>query len=237
MPDFDYAEAIQKNLENVKNRIRVAAEKSGRKAEDIMLVAVSKTVSAEKLYAITEKKDMIFGENRVQKLLEKYDILKERCVWHFIGRLQTNKVKYIIDKVAMIHSLDRSELADEIQKRAKNRNRIMNCLVQVNISGESTKTGIKPAELLPFLKKVSLYPNLRVMGLMTMAPYTENPESVRWIFRELKNISVDMSRENIDNISMRYLSMGMSQDFEVAIEEGSDIVRIGSDIFGKRDYL
>jgi len=236
IPDVEYAEEVQKNLENVKCRIKTVAEKSGRNEKDIMLIAVSKTVPAEKLYAIAQKKEMIFGENKVQELLEKYDILKERCVWHFIGRLQTNKVKYIIDKVAMIHSLDRLELADEIQKRAKNCNRIMDCLVQVNISGESTKTGLKPSELLPFLKKVALYPNLRVMGLMTIAPFAENPEDVRWVFRDLRNISVDMSRENIDNISMRYLSMGMSHDFEVAIEEGANIVRIGTSIFGERHY-
>lgn len=237
MPDIEYAEEILKKLECVNNRIKKAAEKSGRNEEDIMLVAVSKTVPAEKLYAISQKKEIIFGENRVQELLEKYDILKERCIWHFIGRLQTNKVKYIIDKAAMIHSLDRLELAEEIQKRAKNCNKIMDCLVQVNISGESTKTGIKPSELLSFLRKISLFPNLKVMGLMTIAPFAENPENIRWVFRELRNISVDMTRENIDNINMRYLSMGMSQDFEVAIEEGANIVRIGSGIFGERRQM
>jgi pyridoxal phosphate enzyme (YggS family) len=236
MPDIEYADVVQKNLEEIKNRIKAAAERSGRKEQDITLIAVSKTVPAEKLFSIAQKKEMIFGENRVQELLEKYDILKERCIWHFIGRLQTNKVKYIIDKVAMIHSLDRLELAEEIQKKAKSCNRIIDCLVQVNISGESTKTGIKPLELLPFLHEIALFPNVRVMGLMTIAPYAEDPESVRWIFRELRNISIDINRENIDNISMRYLSMGMSHDFEVAIEEGANIVRIGSSIFGERQY-
>lgn len=236
IPDIDYWDTIQKNIEDVKNRIRAAAERAGRREEDITLVAVSKTIPAHKLYTIAQKKEMIFGENRVQELLEKYDIIKERCVWHFIGRLQTNKVKNIIDKVAMVHSLDRIELATEIQKRAKACNRIMDILVQVNISGEGTKAGIQPEELLSFLRKLALFPNLKVKGLMTIAPYAENPEDIRWVFRDLRNISVDMSMENIDNISMQYLSMGMSHDFEIAIEEGANIVRIGSSIFGERHY-
>lgn len=236
MSDIDYIETIEKNLEAVQNRIKYAAEKRGRNWKDILLVAASKTVSADILNAIAQKKPMHFGENRVQELLKKYDILKESCKWHFIGRLQTNKVRDIIDKVIMVHSLDRIELAEEIQKRAKIRDRIMDVLVQVNISGESTKTGVAPDCLLQFLRKIALLPNLRVRGLMTIAPYMDNPEDVRWIFRELKNISVDIERENIDNISMEYLSMGMSHDFETAIEEGANIVRIGSSIFGERHY-
>lgn len=234
MTDIEYIDVVQKNLENVRSRIREAAIKSGRCEEDILLVAASKTVSACKLYAIAQKKIMNFGENRVQELLEKYDILKESCVWHFIGRLQTNKVKNIIDKVSMVHSLDRMELADEIQKRANALNKIMDVLVQVNVSGEGTKAGIPKEELLPFLRKLAVFTNLRVKGLMTIAPYTENPENVRWVFRELRNISVAMNRKNIDNMSMQYLSMGMSHDFETAIEEGANIVRIGSSIFGGR---
>jgi len=236
IPDIDYWDTIQKNIGDVKSRIRAAAERAGRHEDDITLVAVSKTVPAEKLNAIAQKKEMIFGENRVQELLGKYDIIKEGCVWHFIGRLQTNKVKNIIDKVAMVHSLDRMELAEEIQKRANACNRIIDILVQVNISGEGTKTGIQPEELLPFLQKLALFPNLKVRGLMTIAPYAENPEDIRWVFRELRNIYDDMSRKNINNISMQYMSMGMSHDFEIAIEEGANIVRIGSSIFGERHY-
>lgn len=227
---------IRNNLNEVRERINKAAVRSGRKPEDILLVAVSKTVGVEAIEAAIKEKVLDFGENRVQELVEKYDILNGRCNWHLIGRLQTNKVKYIIDKVVMIHSLDRLELADEIQKRAQACNRIVNTLIQVNVSGEETKAGISPEEVYGFVKKVSTYPNIKVRGLMTIAPYTEDPESVRWIFRRLKNISVDIDRENINNIDMQYLSMGMSHDFEVAIEEGANIVRIGSSIFGERQY-
>ncbi len=228
------AETIEKNLADVRFRIKAAAAKSARSEDDILLVAVSKTVTADAIETAIQKKVNHFGENRVQELIKKYDILKERCIWHLIGRLQTNKVKYVIDKVAMIHSLDRLELAEEIQKRAQACGRIMEALVQVNISGEDTKTGITPGELIPFVRKVAAFPNIKVMGLMTIAPFVDNPEEIRWIFRELKNISVDTTRENIDNVVMRHLSMGMSGDFEAAIEEGANIVRIGSSIFGER---
>jgi pyridoxal phosphate enzyme (YggS family) len=228
---------IEANLESVKKRIKSAAERSGRREEDIMLVAVSKTVSADGIDALIEKNVTHFGENRVQELVEKYDIIGERCNWHFIGRLQTNKVKYIIDKVKLIHSVDRMALADEIQRRAKAKNCTMDVLVQVNVSGELTKTGVAVKELSPFLRQVSTMPNIRVKGLMTIAPFAENPENIRWVFRSLKKISVDIEREKIDNIDMRYLSMGMSQDYEIAIEEGANIVRIGSSIFGQRHYL
>jgi len=225
------------NIECIRERIRAAAERSGRKPEDILLVAVSKTVSADAMEAAMQKKVFHFGENRVQELMEKYDILGERCKWHLIGRLQTNKVKYIIDKVQMIHSLDRMELAEEIQKRAYAVNRIVDCLVQVNISGEKTKAGVDPAGLIPFLRKVSQFENVRIKGFMTIAPPADNPEDVRWVFRSLKKIAVDMEWERIDNIAVQYLSMGMSHDFETAIEEGANIVRIGSSIFGSRQYL
>lgn len=224
------------NIENIRQRIRAAAERSGRSPEDILLVAVSKTVSTDVMEAALQKKVFHFGENRVQELLQKYDILGERCKWHLIGRLQTNKVKYIIDKVQMIHSLDRMELAEEIQKRAYAANRIVDCLVQVNISGEETKAGVEPAELIPFLRKVSQFENVRIKGFMTIAPPADNPEDVRWVFRSLKKIAVDIAWEKIDNIAVQYLSMGMSHDFETAIEEGANIVRIGSSIFGSRQY-
>jgi pyridoxal phosphate enzyme (YggS family) len=227
---------IEANVNDVRARIRRAAEKGGRSADDILLVAVTKTVPVSAIELAIQKKVNQFGENRVQELIEKYDILKERCNWHFIGRLQTNKVKYIVDKVSMVHSVDRLNLAQEIQKRAEAVGRVMDILVQVNISGEDSKAGISPGELVPFLKRIADFPNLKVKGLMTIAPFAEDPEDIRWVFRGLKNISIDIGRENIDNIDMHYLSMGMSNDFEVAIEEGSNIVRIGSSIFGERHY-
>lgn len=225
---------LEENLNRIRERIRIAAERSGRRAEDILLIAVSKTVGADVIEAALQKKVYHFGENRVQELLEKYDILGERCHWHLIGRLQTNKVKYIIDKVRMVHSLDRMELAEELQKRASAANRVIDALVQVNVSGEESKAGLKPADVIPFLRKVSLFSNVRIKGLMTIAPAAENPEEVRWVFRGLKQIAVDIEWEKIDNITMQYLSMGMSHDFETAIEEGANIVRIGSSIFGER---
>lgn len=229
-------QVIESNIADVKARIKRAAEKSGRRAEDILLVAVTKTVPVSTIELAIQKKVNQFGENRVQELLEKYDILKEKCKWHLIGRLQTNKVKYIVDKVSMVHSVDRLNLAEELQKRAKDAGRVLDILVQVNISGEDTKAGISPEDLVTFLKKIANFPNIKVKGLMTIAPYACDPEDIRWIFRDLRNISIDIARENIDNIDMRYLSMGMSNDFEVAIEEGANIVRIGSSIFGERHY-
>lgn len=232
----DDAIKIRNNLKQVRERIRNAAERCGRNPEDIILVAVSKTVGTEAIETAIEEKVLNFGENRVQELLQKHDIFKGRCNWHLIGRLQTNKVKYIIDKVVLIHSLDRMELAEEIQKRAEKADRIVNTLIQVNVAGEESKAGISPDEVYDFVKKVSTYPNIKVKGLMTIAPYTDDPESVRWVFRRLRNISIDIKRENINNIDMQYLSMGMSHDFEVAIEEGANIVRIGTSIFGERQY-
>ena len=220
------------NLASIRERIAAAALRSGRKPEDILLVAVSKTVSADFIEAAIQKKVFHFGENRVQELLEKYDILGESCNWHLIGRLQTNKVKSIIGKVTMVHSLDRLELAQELQKRACAANRTIDCLVQVNVSGEQTKAGVEPEALFPYLQKVSLLDHIRIKGLMTIAPETDNPENIRWVFRELKQIAVDTGWEKLDNITMQYLSMGMSNDFETAIEEGANIVRIGSSIFG-----
>ena len=167
-------------------------------------------------------------------MLEKYDNIDSRCRWHLIGHLQTNKVKYIIDKVSLIHSLDSLELAKEIQKRAEKADRVMDVLVQVNVAGEESKFGISPSEVRDFLLSVRKYKNLKVRGLMTIAPYAENPEDIRWVFRDLNKIFIDIKSENIDNIYMDYLSMGMSNDFEIAVEEGSNMVRIGTSIFGKR---
>ena len=230
--DFEYLKA---NLENVRERVKQAAIRSGRTEKDIKIVAVTKTVNTDVIQKALEYGVTDIGENKVQEILEKQDIIKAECNWHLIGHLQRNKVKYIIDKVAMIHSLDSVELAAEINKRACAAGRVMDVLVQVNVSGEETKHGISPVEVSDFLKKVSVFKNIKVRGLMTMAPYADK-ESVRPVFRTLKKISVDIANENIDNINMEYLSMGMSNDFEVAIEEGANIVRIGTAIFGQRNY-
>lgn len=229
--EFEY---LKENLENIKKRIADAALRTGRKPEDIGLVAVTKTVDVERIKKIIEYGVENIGENRVQELCDKYGSIGNQCKWHLIGHLQTNKVKYIIDKVSLIHSLDSIELAREIQKRAHNANRIINVLVQVNVSGEESKYGLAVEQVENFIREISTFENIRVKGLMTIAPYVENPEDTRPVFRGLKKIFIDISKKNIDNIDMEYLSMGMSNDFEVAIEEGANLVRIGTALFGKR---
>ncbi len=231
---YDY---IKRNIEEIKARIGRAALKSGRKSEDVRIIAVTKTVEPERIVCAVDSGLCDLGENRVQELCEKYDIIERKCNWDLIGHLQTNKVKYIIDKVNMIHSVDREELVAEIQKRAEKIGRVVEILVQVNVAGEESKFGIGADKVSDFINTVSTYGNLKVKGLMTVAPFEKNPENVRWVFRELYKIFIDIQKENIDNIDMKYLSMGMSNDFEVAIEEGASIVRIGTAIFGARQYL
>jgi pyridoxal phosphate enzyme (YggS family) len=222
------------NLENLRARVAAAAARTGRDPGGIKVVAVTKTVEPERIKAAFRCGITDFGENRVQELVQKADILNVECKWHLIGHLQTNKVKYIIDRVCLVHSLDSIELAHEIDRRAKRAGRVMEVLVQVNVAGESTKYGIEPAAALPFVKEVSRMENIRIRGLMTIAPLVSDPEKVRWVFAGLRQLLIDIRKENIDNVSMDYLSMGMSNDFEVAIEEGANIIRPGTVIFGKR---
>ena len=229
--NFDY---IGENINSINARIREAALRSGRNPQEIKLVAVSKTVDADRINEAFKCGITEFGENRVQELCEKYDILDVKCNWHLIGHLQTNKVRYIIDRVSMIHSLDSMDLAAEIQKRAEKAGKLVNALVQVNVSSEESKFGINPENALQFVREVSRMGNIRVKGLMTIAPLTQEPEDIRWVFASLRKLHIDIKQENIDNIDMECLSMGMSNDFEVAIEEGSTMVRIGTALFGKR---
>ena len=225
---------IRDNVKAVLQRVEASALKSGRRAEDIKVIAVTKTVDESRILKAVESGLYDLGENRVQELSDKYEKIGKSCRWHLIGHLQTNKVKYIVDRVDMIHSLDRMELAEEIQKRAEKAGRVMEVLVQVNIAEEESKFGMEMDKVPDFLKNVSKFPNIRVKGLMTIAPLAQNPEEIRWVFTELRKLHIDITRENIDNINMDYLSMGMSNDFEAAIEEGSNMVRIGTAIFGKR---
>ena len=176
------------------------------------------------------------GENRVQELEAKYLELGDSVNYHMIGHLQINKVKYIIDKVSLIHSLDRLSLAKEIDKRAKAHGKIMDVLIQVNISREESKYGVFKEDLIPFIKKLEKYDNICIRGLMTMAPHYEDSEEVRYVFRELRELSKKVSRENFERTSMDILSMGMTNDYMVAVEEGSSHVRIGTGIFGSRNY-
>jgi PLP dependent protein len=230
-------ETLKVNIDSIRQRVLIAAEKSGRKYEDIKIIAVSKTIGPDVMMEVIGNGILDLGENRVQELCEKYDIINKECNWHLIGHLQTNKVKYIIDKVTLIHSVDSLELAKEIQLRASKISSIQEILIQVNVSGEESKFGLNPIEVKDFIKEISTYPNVKIKGLMTIGPNTEDKEKIRMVFRNLKKIFIDIKQENIDNIDMDALSMGMSNDFEIAIEEGANIVRIGSAIFGQRLQL
>lgn len=176
------------------------------------------------------------GENRTQELVEKYDIIGNKAKYHMIGHLQTNKVKTIIDKVALVHSLDRLSLAKELDKRAKKHGIIVDTLVQVNVAEEESKFGLKLDEVIPFLEKILKYDNIRVKGLMTIAPFVEDAEEVRWVFKELRRFSEVIKNKDYTNVKMEILSMGMTNDYQVAIEEGSNMIRIGTGIFGQRKY-
>ena len=229
--------AIKKNLETIKSNIKQYSIEVNRSSEDVRLIAVTKTVDVDNMLEAIEYGITDVGENKPQELARKYDIIGNKVKWHLIGTLQTNKVKYIIDKVDMIHSLDRQSLCEEIQKKAEKIDRIIDCLVQVNISKEDSKHGLYKEDVIDFIKDVSSsYKNISIKGLMTMAPFTENEDEVREVFRSLKSLSLYIDRLNIPNVSMEYLSMGMSNDYKIAIEEGSTIVRLGTSIFGKRNY-
>lgn len=225
---------INSNIISLRERISKAAIKSKRVLDDIKIIAVTKTVDANRINEIINQGIIDLGENRVQELCEKYAAVDKSFNWHLIGHLQTNKVKYIIDKISMVQSLDRIALADELQKRASKAKKVIDVLVQVNISKEQSKHGIAEEEALSFIREISGYNNLKVKGLMTIAPLADNPEDIRFVFSGLRNLLIDIERESINNIDMQYLSMGMSNDFEVAIEEGANIIRIGTAIFGRR---
>lgn len=227
---------ISKNLENIKKRIEDSAKKSGRDAKDITLIAVTKTYSPDFINEAIDLGVTDIGENKVQEIMEKYDKVKP-VRWHLIGHLQTNKVKYIIDKVHMIHSVDSIRLMDEIDRQANKHGIIMNILIQVNISGEESKFGINPDEIDEMLEHAKELKNVKVCGLMTIIPKIDSMISNRLHFINIRQIYIDISKKIYDNICMKYLSMGMSADFEMAIEEGSNMVRIGSAIFGERKYI
>ena len=227
---------ISKNIDYIKSEIINSCKKVNRE-NGINLIAVTKTVDIDAINEAIESGITDVGENKPQELARKHDVIGDKVRWHQIGSLQTNKVKYIIDKVYMIHSIDRLSLCEEIQKRAEKINKTINCLIQVNISEEESKQGISKDEAIDFIKTISeKYKNIKVKGLMTMAPYTEDESIIRDTFKGLKDLSEEISRENIENVYMDELSMGMSNDFKIAVEEGSTLVRVGTSIFGERDY-
>jgi len=228
-------ETIKNNLEKINEKIKKAALKANRNPEDIKLVAVTKTATIEQIKEAISAGIKIIGENKVQEAKEKYQVLSADIAnieWHLVGHLQTNKVKYAIEIFDLIHSVDSIKLAREIDKRSLQFGMVTNILVEVNVSGEETKYGIKPEEVEPFLKEISEFSGIKVRGLMTIAPIAEDKEEVRPYFRKLRELSEKIENKNIKNVKMDYLSMGMTDDFEVAIEEGANMVRIGRGIFG-----
>lgn len=228
---------INENILFVKNRIKEACERSGRKTEDVKLIAVSKTKPVCDLKEAYEAGCRDFGENKVQEIMDKYEQLPNDIRWHMIGHLQTNKVKYIVDKVYMIHSVDSIKLAETISKEAIKKNVTVNVLVEVNVAEEESKFGVSLTEGMNLALEVAKLPNIKLCGLMTIAPYTVDSESNRQYFVALKQLLVDVSSKINDNLNICELSMGMTGDYEVAIEEGATYVRVGTGIFGERNYL
>ena len=227
---------LKEQLQEVEAKIQAACDRAGRKREEVTLIAVSKTKPVEMLQEAYDLGVRVFGENKVQELTAKYEVLPKDIQWHLIGHLQTNKVKYIIDKAELIHSVDSLKLAETIEKEAAKHDLIADILVEVNVAEEESKFGLKMEEVIPFIENVSKMSHIRVRGLMTIAPFVENPEENRKIFADLHKLYVDIKDKNIDNGTASILSMGMTNDYEVAIEEGATMVRIGTGIFGARNY-
>ena len=225
---------ITQNLKQTQNNIAEAAKKSGRTSDDILLVAVSKTKPLSDLQEAYNAGIRDFGENKVQELCDKYDQLPKDIRWHMIGHLQRNKVKYLIGKVTMIHSVDSLRLAEEISKESVKKDAQTDILLEINCAGEESKFGIRPNDTLALVRQIAVLPNVHIRGLMTVAPLTQTPEENRVYFQLMKKLSVDIARESVDNVSMDVLSMGMTIDYQTAIEEGSTCVRVGTGIFGTR---
>lgn len=224
------------NLKDVEERIQAACDRSGRNREDVLLVAVSKTKPVEMIEEVMTAGIMDFGENKPQELRDKYEVLPKNLRFHMIGHLQTNKIKYVIDRAVLIHSIDSIHLAEAVNAEAKKHDRIMPVLVEVNVAREESKSGFLVEETENAIREIAKLSNIRVEGLMTIAPFVENAEENRQYFVKLRKLSVDIAAKNIDNVTMHHLSMGMTGDYEVAIEEGATMVRVGTGIFGERNY-
>lgn len=227
---------VKENLISVREKIDKACVRAGRRPEEVTLIAVSKTKPVELLGEAYEAGARNFGENKVQELTDKYEALPQDIRWHMIGHLQRNKVKYVVDKAALIHSVDSLRLAEEISREALRKNVEVNVLIEVNAAGEESKFGVTPEAAEVLIRQVAALPAVHVMGLMTIAPYVENPEENRKHFMCIRQLAVDIKAKNIDNVTMAVLSMGMTGDYEVAVEEGATCVRVGTGIFGGRDY-
>ncbi|MBQ9609960.1 MAG: YggS family pyridoxal phosphate-dependent enzyme [Lachnospiraceae bacterium] len=227
---------LKENLDNVLKNINMACQKSGRNPDEVTLIAVSKTKPLSDIEELITYGIREYGENKVQELCDKYESVSTNVNWHLIGHLQTNKVKYIVDKAYLIHSVDSIHLAQEIEKQAAKKNVICDILIQVNIAHEETKFGIDETNIYEILDIVKDFEHIRVRGLMTIAPFVDNPEDNRVHFSKMHQLLLDIKSKNIDNIDMSILSMGMTNDYMVAIEEGATMVRVGTGIFGERNY-
>lgn len=225
---------IRENLAKVEENIAQACRRCGRESGEVTLIAVSKTKPVAMIQEAIECGKREFGENKAQEMKEKYEILPKDIKWHFIGHLQTNKVKYVVGRACLIHSVDSLHLAEAIEAESAKKNVISDILIEVNVAGEESKFGLKMEETMDLVKNIAKLPHIRVKGLMTIAPFVENQEENRGVFRKLRELSVDIAGKNIDNVSMDVLSMGMTNDYEVAIEEGATYVRVGTGIFGER---
>lgn len=228
---------LKENYDQVQHNIEAACHRVGRDRSEVTLISVSKTKplsDIEELIQKTPARD--FGENKVQELVEKFEHVSMPVNWHQIGHLQTNKVKYIVDKACMIHSVDSYNLAKVIEKEAAKKNVVVDILIEVNVAEEETKFGVTLEETEALIEDIKDFPHIRIRGLMTIAPFVEDPEANRVHFRKLKDLLLDIKSKNIDNVNMNVLSMGMTNDYEVAIEEGATMVRVGTGIFGERNY-
>ena len=227
---------ITENLEQVQRNINKACKLAGRDPKEVTLIAVSKTKPVSLLQEAYDAGARFFGENKVQEIMDKYSQLPQDIQWHMIGHLQRNKVKYIVDKAALIHSVDSLRLAQQISQEAQKKGVESDILIEVNVAEEESKFGLSTEEVIQMVEEISKLPSVHIKGLMTVAPFTDNPEENRPYFRNLKQLAVDIAEKNIDNVTMSVLSMGMTGDYEVAIEEGATMVRVGTGIFGARIY-
>ena len=224
------------NLKKIEDNVDAACKKAGRSRDEVTLIAVSKTKPVEMLSTIYNQGIRDFGENKVQEMCDKMEQLPSDIRWHMIGHLQTNKVKYIVGHTTLIHSVDSLHLAKEIEKQAEKKDVTVDILVEVNIAEEESKFGIHKEETYELVRHIASLPHVHIRGIMTIAPYVENPEDNRMYFRGIRQLSVDIAEQNIDNVDMDVLSMGMTGDYMVAIEEGATMVRVGTGIFGERNY-
>lgn len=227
---------VAENYREVEAKVSEACARSGRSRSEVTLIAVSKTKPVEMIREAMEAGADTFGENKVQELCEKYEVLPRDLHWHLIGHLQRNKVKYVVDKAELIHSVDSLRLAEEISREAVKKEVQVKILIEVNVAEEESKFGVKVDDTEELVREIAKLPNVHIEGLMTIAPYVEDSEENRMVFRTLKKLAVDIKMKNIDNVRMDVLSMGMTGDYEVAIEEGATMVRVGTGIFGERNY-